>query len=373
MLIVEALDHARVHDRRQRFAYQLVQGTRYVLDDDEAARGLQAGALRIVADLKTVLPRYEAGDGSAQSLFFPFIGGLGDALAAASCIHVLGTHHPGTRVTVVCRKDTAEYLALLDPPVTTLPYPITADQLSDFTAYCSLENVHSLPDAKQRSLGDLFSRALGTPKPVGPARVAFNVERGKRPHHPMAVGLHVGPSGNVRTYPLEQLLKLGRLLVEREIAVTLLGQIDTTETAIPDEPPQPPLGKGGKGGFRNLLGKTEAPQKLIAALSRLDLLVCGDSFLLHLAGCLRLPTVAVFSSTSPVLAGDYPEATVLTPSMSCSPCGKTGRICPAGFSRCEAMWHEDLRPTRLCRTVMNRLLQANSESSDRFSPPLLTV
>jgi heptosyltransferase-2 len=84
----------------------------------------------------------------------------------------------------------------------------------------------------------------------------------------------------------------------------------------------------------NLAGKTNL-KEAIAAISRCSLFISNDSGLMHVAGALNIPTVAIFGSTNPITTSPVGErSVVIYKGASCSPCLK--ETCPTDF-RCMEM------------------------------------
>jgi heptosyltransferase-2 len=81
----------------------------------------------------------------------------------------------------------------------------------------------------------------------------------------------------------------------------------------------------------NLAGKTTL-REAIYLISQCRLFISNDSGLMHIAGALNIPTIAIFGSTNPVTtapAGN--KSTIVCREVSCSPCLK--EKCPTDF-RC---------------------------------------
>ncbi len=81
----------------------------------------------------------------------------------------------------------------------------------------------------------------------------------------------------------------------------------------------------------NLAGKTNL-REAIYLISQCRLFISNDSGLMHIAGALNIPTVAIFGSTNPITtapAGN--KTTIVHQDVSCSPCLK--ETCPTDF-RC---------------------------------------
>ncbi len=81
----------------------------------------------------------------------------------------------------------------------------------------------------------------------------------------------------------------------------------------------------------DLSGKTSLREAIIL-ISSCGLFISNDSGLMHVAGALGVPTVAIFGSTNPVTTSPYGEKTILVKGRAdCSPCLK--KVCPTDF-RC---------------------------------------
>jgi heptosyltransferase-2 len=81
--------------------------------------------------------------------------------------------------------------------------------------------------------------------------------------------------------------------------------------------------------FINLAGKTNL-KEAIAVIYRCSLFISNDSGLMHVAGALNIPTVAIFGSTNPVTTSPVGErSVVIYKGASCSPCLK--KTCPTDF------------------------------------------
>ncbi|MCH7702145.1 MAG: glycosyltransferase family 9 protein [Planctomycetes bacterium] len=349
MQIVEAITDARVLDHSGRPAYELRTGERYVLYDDEAHHGMAGGALRAIGPLDSMLPHYRGRDVEEPRFVLPFIGRLGDALVAAACLAALRDRIPNCRIDVAVGRATRQLWEIIDLPITLQSHPLPADELGRYSHYLSLEGVESIPDGGARRLADVFSHCMHTPLPRRPAPLitpSFDVNAWlpSESNHP-SVGIALGPAENPRTYPIELVLQLAQLLIRRGVLVVLLGQAEEVGGELPTDSPR----------MINLVGRTERVASLAGVVASLDMVVGPDSFLMHLAAAVNTPFLALFTSTNPVLAGDYSMVWAVSPSLECSPCGVATGACPLGHGHCVAPYHSDLRPTRLCRLILSRL------------------
>ena len=102
--------------------------------------------------------------------------------------------------------------------------------------------------------------------------------------------------------------------------------------------------------FINLAGKTNL-KEAIAAISKCSLFISNDSGLMHIAGALNIPTVAIFGSTNPVTTSPVGDrSVVIYKGASCSPCLK--ETCPTDF-RCMEM----ISVEEVCETARGLLTQ----------------
>ena len=84
----------------------------------------------------------------------------------------------------------------------------------------------------------------------------------------------------------------------------------------------------------NLTGKTTL-QEAIYIISQCRIFISNDSGLMHIAGALNIPTVAIFGSTNPITTAPVGNKSVIVRhEVSCSPCLK--KKCPTDF-RCMKM------------------------------------
>ena len=113
----------------------------------------------------------------------------------------------------------------------------------------------------------------------------------------------------------------------------------------------------GAPGALNLAGRVGLVDA-IDLLSVAECVVANDSGLMHVAGALGRPVVALFGSTSPSVTPPLgPAATVLSTRAPCSPCFE--RVCPLGHTRCLT----ELAPQRVCQALDALLTQRQQANS----------
>jgi ADP-heptose:LPS heptosyltransferase len=140
------------------------------------------------------------------------------------------------------------------------------------------------------------------------------------------VGFHCFTVSPLRTWPAERFARvIERLRAEAGAEALLLGAPAEATAASA-------LAGQVEGGVLSLVGQTTL-KELAAVLSRLDLLVCLDSGLLHMAAAVGTPTVSLFGPGEPArwrpLAGEH---TILWRALPCSPCRDVRCIYPT--NRC---------------------------------------
>jgi len=147
----------------------------------------------------------------------------------------------------------------------------------------------------------------------------------------IAPGATYGPAK--RWFP-ERFAQAGdRLAKNLDAQVLLFGGRDDWETA------EQVRGKA-QTDMINLAGRAALADS-VYLISQCRLFLSNDSGLMHVAGGLNIPTVAIFGSTNPVTTSPAGEKTILVrKETSCSPCLK--KTCPTDFRCMTAVTVEDV-------------------------------
>jgi heptosyltransferase-2 len=89
--------------------------------------------------------------------------------------------------------------------------------------------------------------------------------------------------------------------------------------------------------FINLVNRVQI-KEMVGIVKNASLVVCNDSFPLHLGSAFKVPTLAVFCSTVPEFGfGPWRNKSVVlgATGLSCRPCGRHGhKVCPTGTELC---------------------------------------
>lgn len=349
MQVVEAIEDARVSDQMGRPAYVLEAGRRYVLYDCEAQAGIRGGALKPISRLDEALPRYRGQPLDAQRLLVPFIGGQGDAITLATCLAAAKRRYPNVGIDVAYPAMYGGLFELIDVELTPKPYPILAHELPGYSFYMCLEDVDQFANERRLSNAEIFARCLHTPPPDEPVTLKlpqsllkdWDLGSVECPR----IGIAIARLESMKAFPIDLVLELARSFLEKGAAVLLFGVGKEINTELPHSPPM----------LCNLVDRTPTVEALAAVLSQTDAVVCCDSFLMHLAGALRVPTVAIFTSSATIAARGYPTVRAVTANVPCGPCGTWGNRCPRGHPECIVPRHPELSPSRLSDLTLNLL------------------
>jgi heptosyltransferase-2 len=92
--------------------------------------------------------------------------------------------------------------------------------------------------------------------------------------------------------------------------------------------------RGARHPLVDIAGRTNLKEAM-AVIARCTLFISNDSGLMHVAGALGIPTIALFGSTNPAATAPAGEkSVVIHHDVPCGPCLKP--VCPTDF-RCMEM------------------------------------
>jgi heptosyltransferase-2 len=104
--------------------------------------------------------------------------------------------------------------------------------------------------------------------------------------------------------------------------------------------------------FLDLAGKTDL-RTAVALMARCILFISNDSGLMHVAGALNIPSIAIFGSTNPVTTAPLGENnTIIYNKTDCSPCLR--ETCPTDFRCMESI--STLAVYNLAKTIIEKNL-----------------
>ena len=318
----------------------------YVMHDVEVASGQQAGAFDRVSTLPVRPRRFDPQGKLTGKLVVPFIGGLGDAIAVLPVLASLKQQHGRLRIEVATTPGPAEVFSLASCVDRVVSYPLAVEDWKSYDHYLCLEIVHQTGQAPGRPLPQVFADALGIELTDKTFRLKLPpvAEAAAEPSAVPLVGIAVGEGRSLRSYPQPMLRELVSLLVRQGLGCVLLGHADPAWNI----PVCPPV-------ITDMRSRTPTVLELAVWLRAVDVVVCHDSFVMHLAGAMGRPSVGLFAPTSRAHASPYPGAVSIEAAAECSPCHAAGSACPRGLDRCVA-WDDDaVRATAVADAVFDRL------------------
>lgn len=333
-------------------------GRAYVMHDVEVAGGQQSG---VFSDVSPIPARPRGFDREATltgRLIVPFIGGMGDAISMLPVLGSLRQQHAGLRIEVAATRGPAEVFALSPRVARVVSYPLAVEDWRAYDHYLCMESVHRTGQSPGRPLPEVFADSLGITltDPSFALKLPRIAAAGAAQSSVPLVGVAVGDGQSPRSYPQAMLRELVGLLVRQGLGCVLLGHADPSWNL----PVCPPV-------ITDMRSRTASVLELAVWLRAVDVVVSHDSFIMHLAGALGRPTVALFAPTSRAHAAPYRDTSPLAAGAECAPCHAGGPACPRGFDRCIA-WDDDaVRASAVADAVFERLSrQGRSMPGERY-------
>jgi ADP-heptose:LPS heptosyltransferase len=325
-------------------------GAQYVVEDPTLGHLLMMGVAGEVRN-REVESLGEGDEGGWQSVLVTRSGGFGDILFLTPLLRTLVA--AGKEVTVCCHKQYRDALSGV-PKVKWANYPMGLMQVLSYDREAWLEGVIEFAEEPERPAVDLLAEAAGVELTEG-KELSYAVMNSdlqwalemfpRREKYPLRVGLQLAASSPARTYP-QTVAVVEELLAQEGVEVALFGKPGTVRLEHQNE------------RILNVADKSRTFGQSGGVLSLCDVVVAPDSALAHMAGALKLPTVALYGPFPWQARTSYaPTIRALSGHLRCAPCywhGRGSAYPPHGpcsiTGRCEALGQ--IEPSRVVREVL---------------------
>jgi ADP-heptose:LPS heptosyltransferase len=343
----------------------------YVAEDVSAGEMLAMGFARVrPPDMQEKLFD-PSKDWNRKRILFVRPGGFGDLLFLTPTTAEIKRRWPDAMIFVSCFERYRP--ALLHNPdlaVGFVPYPVPVEMWHDCDAHIWLEGlIEGNPAAEKIHAVDLVAARCGFDLARDECAMRYFVTEEERaaaekefPRFPSdtdagqaRVGIQVSASGRCRIYPY--ILEVAKLLWRDGHEVFLFGSPGEVKTNSPE-------------GWVNLMALGKTFRESCAILETCDCLVGSDSALVHVAGALDVPCVALYGPFPWALRTKYaPETFALQGVCPVSPCFHHARPGKREFpewgpcnetGRCEAL--AAIPAERVVREVSKKLEVRNWRS-----------
>ena len=338
--IVKVKDDYRTHGLR------FVGGESYVVEDPTLGHLLMMGLAGEVRRRSVDAPA------SYETVLVTRSGGFGDLLFITPLLRTLVA--AGKKVTVCSHARYRDALSGVE--VEWREYPMKLEEVLPYDHEIWLEGVIEFAAQPERHAVDLFAEAAGVELTDG-KECSYAVRPEDRvwaeKHFPQTrrrIGVQLMASSPARTYPKDLMVEvISHLLDDNSVEVALFGAPGSVQL----EAEQDRLINVADNALR--FGQSAA------VLEKCEVVLAPDSAIAHLAGALRLPTVALYGPFNWKSRTAYaPTVRALQGTLQCAPCHWHGRGAPfppqgpcSITGRCEALG--TLSPERVVREVRKML------------------
>lgn len=295
-----------------------VNAGEYVTDDVTAAHLLVLANGGRMEPVRVSRPIFA--EDPPKSVLFSRMGGFGDLVLLTPVLRQIKKLCPETKIAVSTMKDYGAVLANLPFVDEVVPYPLTREATEQYDAWVFLEKaIEGNPEAEKLHMTDLFAKLAGVVLPEGTKRAEYRVKPSEaiwaqeaypRSETLKRVCIQVGTSSLARTYPRTQMGEVANELLKRGYEVFLMGskgEIRTTNQ-LPKH-------------MRNLADADLTFRQSCAVIATADCVIGSDSALVHVAGALEVPAVALYGPFPWKLRTAYaPTTFAIQGNGECAPC-----------------------------------------------------
>jgi len=220
-------------------------------------------------------------------------GGFGDLLFLTPIFREIKKRWNRVSISVCCGKKYSEALSTNKDIDNIIAYPIKANEITAFHAV--IHFVYSNEKEKRNQeihIVDLFAETINL-QPIEDKTISLyipdNIIEDAKQNFPRTnfkrIGIQVYAANSIRSYPFFQMKKLISLLIEKGFEIFLFGSENQINYSTQKQ-------------IINLTTQKITPTFLesAATMTTCDLFIAPDSSLCHVAGALKIPTVALYGS-----------------------------------------------------------------------------
>ncbi len=281
-------------------------------------------------------------------VLFSFDGGLGDAISLGVLLEALRKQYH-MNIDIVCRRLIwSDILKPLGFPGRWIQPPPEKDTVAayDYIQPRADSLIKETTGMTRRCIVDELAAAYK----VDLSRVQISlsipdcdrqrnvIPRSSRP----MLGLNFDSKGPIRSYPPRMQPALAHMLLAAGFEVFLFGLAPVRLSKI-----------SPNSLIHDYCGKTTVPQ-LASLVAQMDLVICVDSFIAHLANILGVPTIALLSATRRGIFAWHEQVVCLESGIECAPCGEVNGPCPMGYAECQAFYHPSIAPEKVTITAVRQ-------------------
>lgn len=297
----------------------LVEAGEYITDDVTAAH------LLVLANGGTMEPvrivRRFIQEDPPKSVLFSRIGGFGDLVLLTPVLRQLKAKHPQVKIGVSAMRHYADAIKNIPYVDEILPYPCSREKTESYDAWVFYENaIENNKRAESVHMTDLFAEIAGVDMAdadklpdyrVKPSEAIWANEAYPPTPNMRRVCIQVGTSALCRTYPRPLMGQVISELLKRGYEVFLMGQKGEIQ-----------LNEGQlRKGLKNLADADLTFRQSCAVLATAHCVIGADSALVHVAGALKVPAVALYGPFPWKLRTAYvPTTHALNGNGDCAPC-----------------------------------------------------
>lgn len=294
----------------------------YVAEDVAAAQLLVLAGGGQMTPLNTPAERaclYPSQDYNGKTILVVRAGGFGDLVLLTPVLREVKRRWPGAKLKVSTMGHYAVVLAGLPYVDEVVAYPVPSEVAAAADVTIFYENaIENNPRAEELHMTDLFAEIAGLDDVenklpeyrVKATEAIWAAEAYPRVNDTRRACIQVGASAALRVYPQKQMGAVVGELLKRGWEVFLLGS--QGEIKLPDAP---------RPGLRNLAAAGLTFRQSCAVVSQADCLIGNDSALVHVAGALGVPAVALYGPFPWKLRTAYsPSVHAIQGNAACEPC-----------------------------------------------------